>query len=151
MEIKIKYTGEEALEMIQKQFPKSWEVLLLQGIEKIKGYMRTFDLDATAAYQKFVNWCGKPDDAIVHLAALHWMNKRVQMATELKEIETQIMQVANQMQANEVLQSTSYSDRQMLRGFYSGKQTELNERYRNTLHNFPVMCFEEVVYQPKLL
>ena len=151
METNLKYTGEEALEMIQNQFPLSWEVLLLQGIDKIKGYMRTFNLDAMAAYQKYINWCGKPADAIVHLAALHWMNKTMESARELKKIEVEMNQVSNQMQANEQFKSTSESDRRILRSYYSGKQAELNERYRTTLNNFPVLSFQEVVYQPKLL
>lgn len=151
MSINLTYTGEEALEMTQKLFPKNWEEKIQEGIEKIKRYMRTFNMDAVAAYQKYINWCGKPDDGIIHLAALHLMNKRMKSANELKEIQEKMILIKNNAAANETIKTISSSDKSTLREYYNSKYNELDAQYRVILNDFPVFCHEEVVYQPKLL
>jgi hypothetical protein len=151
MNIKLQYTGEEALEIVQQTQPNKWHDTIIDRIQQIKTYMKMFNADNMTAYQKVVNKFGKPENAIEFLAALHVMNSLVERSRSLKELEADQQKFRENLIGLDQLKTISDGDKRDLRDYYTRKLAQYNAKYRSLLADFPVFGHEEVVYQTRLL
>ncbi len=141
------YTGSEALDMLKTHFPHSWQEELNEGRLFLKSMMRLYNMDAMQAYQKYLKYCGTREKAISTLAALHMMNQQVIIGREIKQIQEDQQQYANQSVALEGSSVMSYQDKMMLRQHYSEKKNQLQTRLEELINEIPVFGAETVKVQ----
>jgi hypothetical protein len=151
MTIKLQYTGDEALEIIQQKFPDTWEDIIVERIQEIKRFMKMFNTDNMSAYQRVINMAGRPENAIEFLAAITVMNSLVERSRKIKEQEEFTIKFRDNLVALDQLNTISDGDKRELRQYYTRKLSESNEKYRSLLSDFPVYAHQEVVYQTRLL
>lgn len=147
MAISFTYKGSEALEMIQQHFPTTWENELNDGRLFIKSLMRLYNMNSVEAYQKYLKVCGSCEKAITALAALHVMDQQVSIGREIKELQGNQVQYAEQSVALENSTITSYQDKMMLRQHYSEKKNEIQTRLEELINSMPVFGAQTVKVQ----
>jgi len=148
--LKFSYKGSEALEMVKKHFPKTWEAEIHEGKIFLTSLMKMYNMDSLSAYNKYLKYCGKPEKAICTLAALHVMNLTVKIAREIKELQKTQLQYGDQTTALESSTTTTWKDKEILRDYYISKQDELQQQIESLINEMPVIGAQEVKPKDKV-
>jgi hypothetical protein len=150
MAITFTYKGSEAVEMLKTHFPKTWEAEIEDGVLFLKSIMRMYKLDGLKAYEKYLKTCGSIEKGISTLAALHTMNEQVRIGREIKELQQKQLTYGIQSTALEASNATSHEDKKILRGYYSTKQTELQQTIDELLFSYPIIGAKKVIVQTSI-
>lgn len=150
MTLRFTYTGSEALDMLKKTFPKSWEQEITDGQLFIRSLMRMYQLTAVEAYQKFLNQTGSVEKSISTLASLYVMNCQEKIGNEITEIQKNQLAYGDQLTALEASKNTSFEDKKTLRSYYLSKQNELQQRIENVIFDYPIIGAKRVIVQANL-
>jgi len=144
------YKGSEALEMLQKNFPKTWEEQIKEGQIFIKSVMKMYNLGPVEAFQKYIKYCGTLDKGIASLASLHVMTQQIKIGDEVKQLQEQQLNYGEQLTALEGSQIIPYDEKKTLRSFYLSKQAELQKQIDLLISDYPVIGAEKIIVQTNL-
>lgn len=150
MSLSFTYKGSEALEMLQKTFPKTWETEIKDGQQFIKALMNMYKLTPLQAFQKFVNQCGNPEKGISTFASLHVMLTQNKIGKEIQQLQEEQLAYGNQLTALEKASNISSEDKKTLRSHYLSKQNELQQRIELLTFDYPVIGSEKVIVQTNI-
>lgn len=148
MENQFRYTGKEALEMVQIHFPNDWKEKIEEGKQTIRSMMRVYKSTAEQAYNRFVNSGASIPSTVVYLASLHSLLqedklKEKTISEKIRELQQLQQDIINQALALEKSNITSEIDKQILRGFYSTKQASISKELDDITYSIDVVepCF----------
>jgi hypothetical protein len=150
MALAFTFKGSEALEMLKTHFPKTWENEITEGQIFIKSMMHVHKLDAMAAYQKYLKYCGSTEKAVSTLAALYLMIQQSKIGDEIQQLQETQLQYGNQTTALEESKNTSSEDKKILREYYLSKQDELQNRIEELINSYPVIGEKALIIQTSL-
>lgn len=156
MQIKLQYTGPEALEIIKNYYPIDYKQRIeIKKLVLIK-LSNTHKVSVETAYRKFILPRAVSEESIVFFAALSELIKLNKMQPKEKcervlELESKREQVKQQIIALESISNTmSDEDKKILRAHYTKLQQESTAEINELIKSFEVIEPKLIIYQPGL-
>ncbi|UOX32395.1 hypothetical protein LXD69_10055 [Flavobacterium sediminilitoris] len=155
MKYSLKYSANEALEMVKEFYPNNW----LQKIETNKQHLlnlsKRHKISCKKAYEKFIMPLAAEYEAILFFVALNKLleienSTNPEKLSKLEELQKTNQKVADQLFSLEKSETISHGDKKIIRSFYNNKQKELTSQINELINSFEVIEPELIIYQQGL-
>lgn len=155
MGLVLRYSADEAEQMIKEYFPNDWNKKIDNCKLHLKRLADTHRITLKKAYTKFIIPMAQETDAIVFFVALAQLQRIERMSKSEKadlinKLEEQRKTTADQIVALESSNTISYDEKKIIRSYYNKRQAEATSQINELLNSFEVVDAQLIIHQPGL-